>query len=528
MIIQCDQCTAKFKLNEDRIKGKGARVKCRKCGEYIIVMKPEFEHLKSQFTGSVKAKELVRDRAGDNEKKEVEQGEESIPQAEEGAYEMEMTIEKEYMEAGEEGDEEKPLTTIPPVEAPGKKELPPDEPPIAAPAELPSEEETIGGPLHEPTVSAPRDGVEEESPKDDIDIAFEKFLGSLREESQISVGEFQAPDTEDPGTEDVSVEKLAGEKFGEVTPVDMEKEPGVSEEEERPDIIGTTEALEFISKEKEQDKGEDKEFDLKLEDEQLVIDSSFDISDQISSDQKIVEEDSGETLEVPFQTTYQAEVETEDPYLGGEAVRVDTGGDIADISMREKSAPFEYVPKDVARSRKKSKLAGFLFALLIFLILIAGAGAYLAFTKGGNEIVIQYAPYVQSMIGEKPMGLSSKYDIINLIGYHETNKHAGKIFVIKGEMVNLSGSVSSGLVLKGEILNEKNDVISEKEVYAGNTIELKTLRNAPVKTIEESLQNKLGKNLSNIDIQPGSSVPFMIVFFNLQEKVEAYKVESPE
>ncbi len=41
MIIECQACRARFKLDESRIKGKGARIRCRKCGEAIIVMKSD-------------------------------------------------------------------------------------------------------------------------------------------------------------------------------------------------------------------------------------------------------------------------------------------------------------------------------------------------------------------------------------------------------------------------------------------------------------------------------------------------------
>jgi predicted Zn finger-like uncharacterized protein len=41
MIIECQACRARFKLDESRITGKGARIRCRKCGEAIIVMKSD-------------------------------------------------------------------------------------------------------------------------------------------------------------------------------------------------------------------------------------------------------------------------------------------------------------------------------------------------------------------------------------------------------------------------------------------------------------------------------------------------------
>ena len=39
MIIECQTCHARFRLDESRIKGRGARVKCRKCGDSIVVLK---------------------------------------------------------------------------------------------------------------------------------------------------------------------------------------------------------------------------------------------------------------------------------------------------------------------------------------------------------------------------------------------------------------------------------------------------------------------------------------------------------
>src|SRR4030067_685257 len=46
MIIECQACRAGFKLDESRIKGKGARIRCRKCGETIIVMKSDIPSAK--------------------------------------------------------------------------------------------------------------------------------------------------------------------------------------------------------------------------------------------------------------------------------------------------------------------------------------------------------------------------------------------------------------------------------------------------------------------------------------------------
>ena len=43
MIIQCDQCKTRFRLDDSKVKGKGVRVKCTKCQNLFIVTPPEPE-----------------------------------------------------------------------------------------------------------------------------------------------------------------------------------------------------------------------------------------------------------------------------------------------------------------------------------------------------------------------------------------------------------------------------------------------------------------------------------------------------
>ena len=39
MIIECQSCHARFRLDESKISGRGVRGKCRKCGDGIVVLK---------------------------------------------------------------------------------------------------------------------------------------------------------------------------------------------------------------------------------------------------------------------------------------------------------------------------------------------------------------------------------------------------------------------------------------------------------------------------------------------------------
>ncbi len=452
MIIQCESCRTKFKLNEDLIKGKGARVRCKKCGDYIVVMKSGYEHLKNQYIESVKDSRIAEKESSEEvlvlEKKEREE------------------LPAEGMESPTEGE---------PV---GEKE-----------EEKEEEKEVRGTPSGE-----------EELPKDDIDKAFEDFLGSIQEGSGSSLeGERTEFDTSTfDGEEAIGFstedEEITGKEGGD----DLE----LSLEDEKIDFQHSSYLNESISS--RQEEGEEAREDAvssPKEEEELVIETPLSHQEPPSGD----EEKAGE---IPSETAL-------------ESPRGEEAGDV-------KASPFEYISKETPGKRKSVKTKNFLVVVLILLLIIAGVGAYLAFTKEGNRVVIKYAPYLRSMLSGENHPSSKDFNITNLIGYNETNEKEGNIFVIKGDVVNLSKEVKSGLILKGEVMGKKGNLLGSKKVYGGNSLTPGELKTKDRAAIEKTLQNKLGKNLANIDIQPGSSIPFMIVFFDLQEKVGAYKVESME
>lgn len=536
MIILCDNCKAKYRLSEDKIAGKGARVKCRKCSDYIIVMKPEYEHLKREFIDGIRADELKRAAEEKEETREVDEAEQEVEPPVEPPVPREDEREEEERElfAGESAEEDIAGMKAE-EEDPGQREEVPEEPFKAeAVSHLPEEDdekrEEVAFDEEEPATPEVTEK-EDEVPKDDIDLAFERFLGSLREDSKIPEDSFEQPDYFAEAKQEPIMEQDA---TGEVAP------PSGPEEstEEKQEILSAGETLEFLSKDEQPDEKHEP-FDLKLQDEKLDFQSPSDFAESMRPTPDETEE-AGWTppVDVPTEGIIDSLKETpaDTPTLDMDAIGARTAGqeqrvsdmrfEVSEPAPREPLSPYEFVPKTIAKKRKRSKLAGFLMMLLIFLLAVAGAGAYLAFTEPGNEIIIKYTPYVRSLLGLKGGQGSSQFDIANLIGYYETNRKEGKVFVIKGDVVNLSKTVASGIVLNGQLLGERNKVLEEKKVYAGNPLDNKVLRNSSKKSIEEALQNKLGKNLSNIDIQPGSSVPFMVVFFDLPEKIDAYKVES--
>jgi len=72
MIIECPACRTRFRLDEAKIKGRGARVRCRRCGEPIIVLKPEEPQAaaaKDAGGGFLDLRSVVRESMGETSEK---------------------------------------------------------------------------------------------------------------------------------------------------------------------------------------------------------------------------------------------------------------------------------------------------------------------------------------------------------------------------------------------------------------------------------------------------------------------------
>ena len=102
----------------------------------------------------------------------------------------------------------------------------------------------------------------------------------------------------------------------------------------------------------------------------------------------------------------------------------------------------------------------------------------------------------------------------------------GQLFIIKGNIVNDYQESRSFLLIKGTILDEKGKSIKQKLVYAGNIFTEDQLKEIDLDEMDKGLKNQTGKGNINVDVAPGSSVPFMIIFENLPDNLGEFVVEA--
>jgi predicted Zn finger-like uncharacterized protein len=111
-------------------------------------------------------------------------------------------------------------------------------------------------------------------------------------------------------------------------------------------------------------------------------------------------------------------------------------------------------------------------------------------------------------------------------GYYLENNNLNRVFVIEGEAVNHWKESRSFIKVKGVLLDSKGNKVQEKEVYCGNLLSEKDLKEMNKAAIEKSLSSQFGISFSNVNLQPDKTVPFMIVFMDLPSEKPAGKAPS--
>ncbi len=112
-------------------------------------------------------------------------------------------------------------------------------------------------------------------------------------------------------------------------------------------------------------------------------------------------------------------------------------------------------------------------------------------------------------------------------GYYLEGNNLSRVFVVEGEAVNHWKESRSFIKVKGVLLDSQGNKVQEREVYCGNILSEKDLKEMTKGAVEKSLSSQFGISFSNVNIQPNKTVPFMIAFLDLSPEKTPAK-PSPE
>jgi hypothetical protein len=110
-------------------------------------------------------------------------------------------------------------------------------------------------------------------------------------------------------------------------------------------------------------------------------------------------------------------------------------------------------------------------------------------------------------------------------GRFVSNTAGGTLFVITGRVDNISNLPFSHVEVQGTLSTKENPAAKTKNAFCGNIITEEMLLSGNIAEILKLLDVKEGNHNTNVNIKPGGSVPFMIVFSDLPEKLQNFNVK---
>jgi len=479
MIITCENCEAKFGLDENLIKESGSKVRCSKCQHIFTAYKPA-------PTPEMPPKPGLEERTPESSEKPVE---ESPFLAEEDpgsmvSEEPDGSLDLDLFE--DEGETDEELFSL---------------------DDLTLDEDFSPEGLDEP---AGEMDIEEE-----ISAEEEVTAGDLGFEGELGIDEFSEPTPEatpeEQGEEEMALEDLGLDEeipFQDALPLSEEggEEDGVGDEEEIAfeDLMLEQEPTEGPAEpEEEWTPGAEGEEEIALEDLSLEGDEA----EEAFPEAELPDE---ETAEVMGSAAAELPEAVSGEGLDGAAVE----GQVPPIS-----------PVEGPRARKRISTP----VLIALIVVLVGGAAYAGYTvlKSLNIKV----PFLESLVGSQeseivdPGNLHTSL-LENLItSEFVDNRSMGRLFVIKGQVRNDYPGARNFIRVKGIIYLKDGKVVQNSMAYCGNILSEAELQAMDRLSIKKRLNNRFGDNKSNLKVSPGKALPFMIVFFDIPQDLGEFSVE---
>ncbi len=173
----------------------------------------------------------------------------------------------------------------------------------------------------------------------------------------------------------------------------------------------------------------------------------------------------------------------------------------------------------VARDHKRSPL---FWIVLVAVVATAGFTAYNLYSR--PEAFTFLSPdNIRALWQQRKM--EAELSVQNVRGYYRDVAPGRRVFVIRGEVLNRSKAAQSLVQVRGNLFGPDGRTVASRTAYCGNVIDDAELPRLSAEAVDARLQNQVGDALSNVDIAPNTTVPFVVVFPEPPEGVEKYNAE---
>jgi pilus assembly protein FimV len=368
---------------------------------------------------------------------------------------------------------------------------------------------------------------------DDADIDLSEIEKMLEEPESANSGFSSVPEQD----LDLDIEaSLESERWM----TDADESNQVIKDEEL-DLSELEQVLDDVGSDETDDVPENQELELDLGDDDLPAppreslpeeeDLAFELSD-VQDDVSLKTESTPADRE-SLDMELEFEVETDSP-PEPQQVAEETGPEVEIPVVPETDTPNEATletgntvrPAAVVHPKPAGKgMSRALIFILIVALLSGGVyGTYYLLNRYNVEIPF-LSDYLKPKVDD-PGNLKMSTTDIN--SRFVDNANVGKLFVITGKVKNGYAENRGMITLVGKIFSAGKILVHEEKVYGGNIMSDLELANLEWDAIKKRLSNRLGDNRSNVKIEPGNSIPFMVVFSGLPDDLEEFTIEVVE
>jgi len=176
-------------------------------------------------------------------------------------------------------------------------------------------------------------------------------------------------------------------------------------------------------------------------------------------------------------------------------------------------------------TQKRSRKRHLLPVLLVIILILIGAAA--AIFLWAPEIIPDSLSILKPAEKQEitDMGVR-RLSFKSVTGSFVDSGNSGNLFVIRGEITNDYPKNRSFILIKGSILDDKNQVVKRKLAYAGNNFKEEEIKSLPLEKINKAMKNRYGMGRKNVDVAPGAKIAFTVVFENLPKNLSEFTVEA--
>jgi len=471
MIIICEKCNTKFNLDENLLKQTGSKVRCSKC-QNIFMAYPLLELENSDLSDE----EIIQQEKTDSD------------------------IEMPDFKISNSGHKEEKIDFSDIDNLPEEFETKEDKP------DLPGLDlEEIQG----PEIPEKTDADKEE----DIDLS--------------GIDDF--PEESEPDLSGLDLEKTHG------TEIDADKKFKITEEtseieEESFDLYDIEKMFVEDQKTKSSFKKDSPDsYNLELEETSEVKDNfeekfkEYDL--ELEDDEKNREnQPENEKTSGKEKTAVEAGIElskTEPSEAGEDKLKTSHLDKIEEPEHKTEKTPIINNEQKIKSVRKKYVSTPILIILIITLLAGGLYGGYIILENLNIKI-----PFIGTLSAPDVYDAGNLHiNILDVSDKFINNSKSEKLFIVSGTVKNEYSQARSFIRIGGKLYDKEKNILKHASVYCGNLLSENDLSTMDISLINQKLANRMGDNSSNVNLKPGKTLKFMMVFPYSSGNIEEYSIK---